>query len=233
MAYRKDNAAVVKGQFKAKTGLDLTDDEYRQYTRRANRASLPFAIPAVIFGVITIFTFMNMVGVFNSNLPSNILVGIFVLFVILTCAPTIGAGVMQSYVMKKFAEEIRARRQQQAAVESQRMAEVEQQRQVELARQHQIEQKQRAAMETTRMEKLKKLVKVSEKLKISQMAQILAMNETDLYDRIVDWAADYGFTIDEDVVKFGGGRKDDFIAALDGAFQSWDKKVETKEGKLE
>ena len=87
--------------------------------------------------------------------------------------------------------------------------------------------------EATRMEKLKKLVKVSERLKISQMAQILAMDEATLYDRIVDWAADYGFTIDEDVVKFGAGRKEDFIAALDGAFQGWDKKVETKEGKLD
>ena len=83
------------------------------------------------------------------------------------------------------------------------------------------------------MDKLKKLVRVSEKLKISQMAQILGMDETNLYDRIVDWAADYGFTIDEDVVKFGGGRKDEFIASLDSAFQGWDKKTQAKDGKLE
>ncbi|HME52564.1 MAG TPA: hypothetical protein VKM55_10125, partial [Candidatus Lokiarchaeia archaeon] len=74
---------------------------------------------------------------------------------------------------------------------------------------------------------------VSTKLKISQMAQILKMSESDLYDHIVDWATDYGFTLDEDVVIFGVGSKDDFIASLDNAFASWDKKTETKEGKLE
>jgi hypothetical protein len=90
-----------------------------------------------------------------------------------------------------------------------------------------------SAKESGRMEKLKKLVQISEKLKISQMAQILSMNETDLYDRIVDWASEYGFTIDEDVVKFSGGRKDDFINALGDAFTDWGEKTVTKEGKLE
>lgn len=90
-----------------------------------------------------------------------------------------------------------------------------------------------AVIEKNRMEKLKKLVKVSEKIKVSQMAQILNLDEAALYDRIVDWASEYGFTLDEDVVKFSGGRKDDFIASLDNAFTDWGNKAETKEGKLE
>ena len=65
------------------------------------------------------------------------------------------------------------------------------------------------------------------------MAKILEMSEDDLYTKIVDWASDYGFTLDEDVVDFGTGKKDDFIAALDGAFQDWGKNTQTKEGKLE
>src|SRR5271157_505410 len=101
------------------------------------------------------------------------------------------------------------------------------------AHQQQLQAEQDAAMESSRMNKLKKLVKVSEKLKISQMAQILNMDEAKLYDRIVDWAADFGFTIDEDVVKFSGGRKDDFIASMNNAFADWNKKTETKDGKLE
>ena len=84
-----------------------------------------------------------------------------------------------------------------------------------------------------RVEKLKKLVKVSEKLKISQMAQILNLKEAELYDRIVDWAADFGFTIDEDVVKFSAGRKEDFNAAIDSAFSEWGRKTVTKDGKLD
>jgi len=92
---------------------------------------------------------------------------------------------------------------------------------------------QQASMEPARLEKLKKLVRVSERLKIAQMAQILKLEEKDLYDRIVDWADQFGFTIDEDVVKFSTGRKDDFIAALDGAFAGWEDKEKNKDGKLE
>ena len=97
----------------------------------------------------------------------------------------------------------------------------------------QAQQQQKVMIERGALEKLKKLVKVSTKLKISQMAQILKMSESDLYDRIVDWASDYGFKLDEDIVMFSSGRKDDFIASLDTAFANWDKKTETKEGKLE
>ena len=93
--------------------------------------------------------------------------------------------------------------------------------------------KRAAAIENTRMEKLKKLVKVSEKVKVSQMAQILNMDEAALYDRILDWAAEFGFTLIEDVVRFSGGRKDDFIASLDKAYTDWDEKSATKDGKFE
>jgi hypothetical protein len=109
-------------------------------------------------------------------------------------------------------------------------AQKEQQRQ---SHEQQLQAEQEAAMESSRITKLKKLVRVSEKLKVSQMAQILNLNEAKLYDRIVDWADEFGFTIDEDVVKFSGGRKDDFIASIDNAFAEWGKKTETKDGKME
>lgn len=92
---------------------------------------------------------------------------------------------------------------------------------------------QRLTVESSRMDKLKKLVKISEKLKISQLSQILGMDQTALYDRIIDWAAEYGFIIDEDIVRFDSGRKDDFIAAMDSEFSNWGKRIETKEEKLE
>ena len=95
------------------------------------------------------------------------------------------------------------------------------------------QQQQKVMIERGALEKLKKLVKVSTKLKISQITQILKMSESDLYDHIVDWASDYGFTLDENVVMFSSGRKDDFIASLDNAFADWGKKTETKDGKPE
>ncbi len=99
------------------------------------------------------------------------------------------------------------------------------------AEEAQIKQKD-SAMEPARIEKLKKLVQVSKKLKIAQIAQILDMSEKSLYDRIVDWAANFGFILDEDVVEFEAGRKDDFIASLDAAFKDWGGKVESKAGKI-
>ena len=225
--------AIRKAQFKAKYGVDLTDAEYQEYTRRSTKLAIPLTIPTAIFLIFAMLVFFFMIGLFSSGVPASVWTGAFVFLVIMTCASVVGLGITAVIFTKKFVGEIKARRQQEADVEHQRQAQVEQQHQVEQERQHQIQQKQQAVMETTRMDKLKKLVKVSERLKISQMAQILGMDETTLYDRIVDWAADYGFTLDEDVVKFGGGRKDEFIAALDGAFQGWDKKVETKDGKLD
>ncbi len=65
-----------------------------------------------------------------------------------------------------------------------------------------------------------------------QIAQILDLSEKGVYDRIVDWAAQFGFTLDVDVVEFGAGRKDDFIASLDAAFKDWGKKVDIKTGKV-
>ena len=87
-------------------------------------------------------------------------------------------------------------------------------------------------MEPARIEKLKKLVQVSKKLKVAQIAQILDLSEKGVYDRIVDWAAQFGFTLDVEVVEFGAGRKDDFIASLDAAFKDWGGKVESKAGKI-
>ena len=119
------------------------------------------------------------------------------------------------------------RRQERARQQQELVTQQQQQQEMQLKA-----QQKSAAMEPVRIEKLKKLVRVSEKLKISQMAQILQLSEKELYDRIVDWAADYGFTIDEDVVKFSVGRKDDFIASLDNAFAGWAQKDTTKDGKI-
>jgi hypothetical protein len=233
MAYKVANTAVGKAQFKVKTGVDLTDEEYLEYARRLNKKTAPFAIPLIIFVIIGLLVFFNMVGVFDSPYPTSYWVGIFVFCIVMACGPCIGMGISQTVYMKKYAAEITAKRQQAMGAEQERQHQLDLQRQAEAEQKRQLDQQKNAMMETTRMDKLKKLVKVSEKLKISQMAQILAMDETTLYDRIVDWADKYGFTLDEDVVKFGGGRKDEFIAALDGAFQGWDKKTQTKDGKLE
>ncbi len=85
------------------------------------------------------------------------------------------------------------------------------------------QRQQQAAMEPARLEKLKKLVRVSKSLTVPQMAQILDLTEKELYERIVDWADQFGFTLDKDTVEFGAGHKDDFLAQLDKEFATWGK----------
>ncbi len=78
-----------------------------------------------------------------------------------------------------------------------------------------------AKLEAERFAKLKKLVQVSKRLKVGQMAELLPMAERELNARLVDWAAEFGFTLDMDVVEFGEGKKDDFIDALNKEFAEW------------
>ena len=103
---------------------------------------------------------------------------------------------------------------------------------VERMQREQASNQGRPAMEPAQLARLKKLVRVSKTLKVSQMAKILEMSEDELYRRIVDWADEFGFTLDGETVEFGAGRKDDFLASLDNAFDTWSTKDKTKGGKI-
>ena len=70
-----------------------------------------------------------------------------------------------------------------------------------------------------RLEKLKQIVRVSERLKVSRMAEVLEIDEQELWKRVFAWAEQFGFTIDDDVVKFQGGQKEDFISKLEQEFE--------------
>ncbi len=75
--------------------------------------------------------------------------------------------------------------------------------------------------ERGRVEKLKKLVRVSETLEISQIASYLDLAGDEVLRRLVDWAAEFGFTIDRQVVRFGEGKREAFITELEKVFASW------------
>ncbi len=75
--------------------------------------------------------------------------------------------------------------------------------------------------ERGRVEKLKKHVRVSETLEISQIASYLGLAGDEVFRRLVDWAAEFGFTIDRQVVRFGEGKREAFITDLEKAFASW------------
>ncbi len=78
------------------------------------------------------------------------------------------------------------------------------------------------------MEKLKKLVRASRRLKREEIGEYLGLSGKELFDKLVDWAGEFGFKIDGDEVIFEGGRTDDFIAQLDKEFTEWSNKESTK-----
>ncbi len=75
-----------------------------------------------------------------------------------------------------------------------------------------------------RLDNLRNMVQVSKRLKVSQMAAALGMSEKALWQRLFTWAKEFGFTVDQDTVEFGGGRKDEFINALEKEFATWGNK---------
>jgi hypothetical protein len=88
------------------------------------------------------------------------------------------------------------------------------------------------AQEKSRIDKLRKIVKVSKSLEIGRLASVLEIDEKKLWDRIFDWAEQFGFQIEKDTVIFGQGNTAGFMEELDKAFSTWDAKSRTKDGKI-
>jgi tetratricopeptide (TPR) repeat protein len=89
------------------------------------------------------------------------------------------------------------------------------------ARQRQEQEQAGIIREQGFLDRLKKLVRVSRKLKVAKIALILGITEDELYPHLVDWADQFGFILDEDSVDFTAGQKEKFIADLDLEFATW------------
>ena len=79
-------------------------------------------------------------------------------------------------------------------------------------------------MEREAIEKIKKMMKVSTRLKLDMMQRVLKLNQEVFEEKIFDWASQFDFTIDDDFLVVNKERIDDFIEALDKQFEIWDKK---------
>lgn len=89
-----------------------------------------------------------------------------------------------------------------------------------------LPEQQQEQLHQQRFEKLKKIVRVSKRLEVSRMAEVLKMKESDLWDLIFDWADEFNFKINKDLVEFNVEKTDDFIAKLDAEFSKWENSSE-------
>ncbi len=72
--------------------------------------------------------------------------------------------------------------------------------------------------------KLKKILKVSVRIRMDQMRDILKMDQATFNDKIIDWADEFGFIIDGDYINVKKDNVDDFINMLDNEFKAWEEK---------
>jgi flagellar biosynthesis GTPase FlhF len=119
----------------------------------------------------------------------------------------------------------------------QRMAaqKAEQQRLGEINRiaEHKRQKEQEIIDEKKRLEKLSKMLKVYTKIKKEEMRKILNMKEDVFNDRLLDWALEYGFKIDGNMVLLENADVQGFISGLDNQFSDWKAKETSKDGKIE
>ena len=86
-------------------------------------------------------------------------------------------------------------------------------------------------MDQTRIDKLKRLVKISDKIQIERMQKILNVNEDAFNEYILDWAEKFDLRIDGEYVVINKESVDDFISMLDKQFQTWTDKEQNRIGK--
>lgn len=87
--------------------------------------------------------------------------------------------------------------------------------------------------EKARLEKLAKIMRVAERIEIPRVATILGMDEQVIWERIIDWADEFGFKIDGNFMVIEQESTDAFIHALEQEFTSWNQKESTADGKVE
>ena len=85
--------------------------------------------------------------------------------------------------------------------------------------------------EQASIDKLKRLVKVSDKIQIERMQKILNINEAAFNKYILDWAENFDLRIDGEYVVINKETVDDFISMLDKQFQTWTNKEQDRIGK--
>jgi len=96
-------------------------------------------------------------------------------------------------------------------------------------KQRKIDQEQKRRFQ---IEKIRKMMKVSDELKMGIMQKALGLDEETFFENIIDWAVEFGFVIENDRIIINKETVSDFINMLDAQFQEWDRLEESKEGKV-
>ncbi len=89
-----------------------------------------------------------------------------------------------------------------------------------------------SGLEKEQIDKLKALFKVSERVKIDDIASMLGTSRKEAFDKLLVLSKTVNFQISEDVVIIEKGQTDALISELDKQFGEWGTKEQTKSGKI-
>lgn len=98
-----------------------------------------------------------------------------------------------------------------------------------------LSQKLRNLTETIqkeRINRLKKTLQVSTKLRLDRLQEGLNMSGPEFNRKIVDWAYEFGFTIEGEYLLVNQSKVSDFLISLDENFSDWTENSKIKAGKL-
>ena len=85
---------------------------------------------------------------------------------------------------------------------------------------------------TERMTQLKKTLQVSTKLHLNRLQDGLQMSNQEFNRKIVDWAHEFGFTIEGEFLIVNQSTVSEFLDSLDNQFSDWSKTSKSKESKI-
>lgn len=125
---------------------------------------------------------------------------------------------------KKAEVDAKARRkaEQDAQKKAEYEAEIRRRTEAEARARADAEAKRRAE-EDAKMKKLQQLVKVSDRLSVARMAQLLEMPAEEVWKHVPDWAEKFNFRIAGEELVFNKENVDAFVSSLDAEFRKWGK----------
>lgn len=102
---------------------------------------------------------------------------------------------------------------------------------------HMIVPKKELKMEQKKKEqafidKVKKLMSVSTRMRIDMFRDFLELDPKEFNEKIIDWAGQFGFTIDGDYINIRQERISDFIDELEKQFDMWNREESNKSSKM-
>ena len=87
-------------------------------------------------------------------------------------------------------------------------------------------------IDASRIQKLSKLLKISDRIKIDDISDVLKMKRGILLDQLIDWSDKLEFKLDGDFLIINQSSVDDFINALDKQFSTWERREGSQDGKI-